>query len=169
MNDTVITLDQEIIDFIQDCLIKEHPESYLIAVLHMVQNKYGFLSKEHMEQVAHLLKVPTANVFGVATFYHYFKLRPKGKYSISICLGTACFVKGAEQILAAFKSELGIDLGETTKDGLFSLEGTRCLGVCALAPVVVINDEVFSKVTQTQVSEIINTIKKRSKEAALAD
>jgi NADH:ubiquinone oxidoreductase subunit E len=112
-----------------------------------------------LDEVAHLLQVPTANVYGVATFYHYFRLKPRGQFAISVCMGTACFVKGADSVLTSFKSELGIDMGETTSDGLFSLEGTRCIGVCALAPVVTINDRVYSNVVSQQVSQILNEIK----------
>jgi len=117
-----------------------------------------------MYEVAHLLGVPTSTVYGVATFYHFFRLQPKGKYSISICMGTACFVKGADLVLQAFKNELGIDMKETTSDGLFSLEGTRCLGVCALAPVVTINEEVFGNVTPNQVPEILTKVKIKEKQ-----
>ncbi len=159
-----ITLDKTIVDYIEECLQKEHPESYLIAVLHKVQGMYGYLSQEHMYEVAHLLGVPTSTVYGVATFYHFFRLQPKGKYSISICMGTACFVKGADLVLQAFKNELGIDMKETTSDGLFSLEGTRCLGVCALAPVVTINEEVFGNVTPNQVPEILTKVKIKEKQ-----
>lgn len=153
------TLSDEIVDYINECLVKEHPESYLIAILHKVQGVYGFLSEIHLDEVAHLLQVPTANVYGVATFYHYFRLKPRGQFAISVCMGTACFVKGADSVLTSFKSELGIDMGETTSDGLFSLEGTRCIGVCALAPVVTINDRVYSNVVSQQVSQILNEIK----------
>jgi len=159
-----ITLDKTIVDYIEECLQKEHPESYLIAVLQKVQGMYGYLSQEHMYEVAHLLGVPTSTVYGVATFYHFFRLQPKGKYSISICMGTACFVKGADLVLQAFKNELGIDMKETTSDGLFSLEGTRCLGVCALAPVVTINEEVFGNVTPNQVPEILTKVKIKEKQ-----
>ena len=152
---TMPALDSEIRAFIEECLKKEHPQSYLIAVLHKVQGKYGYLSVEHMNEVAQRLQVPTSTVSGVATFYHFFRLKPQGKYNISICLGTACFVKGADKVLEAFKNELGIEMGETTQDGLFSLENSRCLGVCALAPVVTINDKVYSKVTPTQVPALI--------------
>jgi len=157
-------LDSEIIKFIDECREKEHADSYLIAVLHKIQGKYGYLSDEHMHEVAQRLQVPSSTVSGVATFYHFFRLQPKGKYHISLCLGTACFVKGADKILEAFRSELGIELGETTPDKLFSLECSRCLGVCALAPVVTINDQVYSKVSPTQVAELIN--KARFEEAA---
>ena len=153
------SLNEEIINFIEECKSKEHPESYLIAILHKVQETYGFLSEIHLDEVAHILEVPTAKVFGVATFYHYFRLQPRGKYSISVCLGTACFVKGADNVLNAFKTELGIELGETSSDGLFSLEGTRCIGVCALAPVVTINDRVYSNVNANMVSQILREVK----------
>lgn len=153
------TISKEILDFIEECNAKEHPESYLISVLHKIQSEYGYLSREHMDQVAHLINVPTSTVFGVATFYHFFRLVPRGKYSISVCLGTACFVKGADGVLDAFRNELGIDVGETTSDGLFSIEGARCVGVCALAPVVTINGKVYSNVTAQKVPDILNTIK----------
>ncbi len=156
-------LNQEVIDFIAECRQKEHPESYLIAVLHKVQGIYGYLSEDNMDEVAHLLGVPTADVCGVSTFYHYFRLKPQGKFHISVCLGTACFVKGADTIMENFKSELGIDIGETTADGNFSMVATRCIGVCAMAPVVTINDKVYSNVKPAQVSEILNVIKQEMK------
>lgn len=161
-----ITLDQSIVDYVKECLKQEFPESYLINVLHKIQGKYGYLSEAHMDEAAHMLQVPTSQVYGVATFYHFFRLQPKGKYTISMCLGTACFVKGADSVLDAFKHELGIELGETTSDGLFSLEGARCLGVCALAPVVLINDEVFGDVTPKRVPEILNGIRRKERELA---
>lgn len=159
MDIKVKNLDQDIVDFIDECLEKEHSDSYLIAILHKVQGRYGYLCKEHMEEVAYRVQVPTSTVSGVATFYHFFRLQPKGKYHISICLGTACFVRGADKVLDAFCNELGIGMGETTPDDLFSLESSRCLGVCALAPVVLINDQVYSKVTPKQVPDLINKAK----------
>jgi NADH-quinone oxidoreductase E subunit len=158
------TLDQDIYNYIQECMKLEHPESYLIAILHKIQERYGYLSEEHMDQVAHLIKVPTANVYGVATFYHFFRLKPKGKYAISVCMGTACFVKGGDQVLEKFKTELGIEVGETTTDGLFSIEQTRCIGVCALAPVVTINERVYSKITPPKVKEILNLLRDEEKQ-----
>ena len=140
---TSLTLADDIQDFIRKCLSHEHPESQLIAVLHRVQGRYGYLSQTHLDEVAHLLGVPTSTVSGVATFYHYFRLKPEGKYAISVCLGTACFVKGADKILDTLRNELGIDLGETSSDGLFSLTESRCIGVCAMAPIVTINKRVY--------------------------
>ena len=153
------SLDQAILDFIDLCKTKPHSDSYLIAVLHKVQQTYGYLSEEHMYEVAQRLQVPTSVVSGVATFYHFFRLQPRGNYAISVCLGTACFVKGADKILDAFRTELGIELGETSSDGLFSLEVSRCLGVCALAPVVTINDTVYSNVTVKQVPQLIDQVR----------
>ncbi|MCK5738611.1 NADH-quinone oxidoreductase subunit NuoE [bacterium] len=157
MNDKIndSTLTPEILEFIGQCEQKPHSKSYLIAVLHKVQGQYGYLSQEHMDKVAHLLQVPTAIVSGVATFYHFFRLKPRGKFAISVCLGTACFVNGADKVLAEFRKELGIETGETSPDGLFSIETSRCLGVCAMAPVVTINERVFSNVTPKKVSRLI--------------
>ncbi len=155
-------LDGEIKAFMDACLDQEHPKSYLIAVLHKVQEKYGYLSDETMDQVAQYMQIPTAVISGVATFYHFFRLQPRGKYAISVCMGTACFVKGADKVLEAFKTELGIDIGETTQDGLFSLENSRCLGVCALAPVVTINGTVYSNVNEKQVPELLNKVRSES-------
>jgi NADH:ubiquinone oxidoreductase subunit E len=156
METMTFTLDPAILEFIDLCLTRQHPDSYLIAVLHKIQQKYGFLSQVHMYEVAQRLQVPTSVISGVSTFYHFFRLQPRGKYAISVCLGTACFVRGADKLLDAFRTELGIELGETTTDGLFSLEVSRCLGVCALAPVVTINEKIYSNVSVKQVSQLID-------------
>lgn len=152
-------LDTDIIQFIDECMDNEHSDSYLIAVLHKIQGRYGYLSEEQMNQVAQLMEIPYSTISGVATFYHFFRLQPQGKYAISVCLGTACFVKGADKVLDAFRTELGIEMGETSSDKLFSLECSRCIGVCALAPVVTINDRVYSRVTPNQVPELIHELK----------
>src|SRR4030042_3497446 len=106
------TLDKDILDFIEEKKKDEHPDSYLIAVMHKVQARYGFLSQQHMQEIAEALNVPAATVSGVATFYHFFRLKPRGKFSIAVCLGTACYVKGADKIYDAFCNELGIKEGE---------------------------------------------------------
>ena len=100
-----------------------------------------------------------AEVYGVITFYSRFTLKPKGKYNIAVCLGTACFVKGSEKVLDKVKEILKIDVGETTKDGLFSIEATRCIGACGLAPVFTVNEEVYGKATPETVVEVIKKIK----------
>ncbi len=134
-----------------------HPESFLIAILHKAQELYGFLSREVMDDVAETMNIPTAHIWGVATFYHYFNLAPRGTYVISICLGTACYVKGAEQILDAIKEHLNIKLGETTEDKLFTLQETRCLGACGLAPVMMINDKIYGELTPEKTRHILDS------------
>ncbi len=148
-------LTPEIAAYIDVCRDKPHPESHLISVLHKVQGHFGYLAPPQMDAVAQLLRVPAAKVTGVATFYHFFRLVPRGKFVINICMGTACYVRGAEKVVARFKEELGIDFGQTTTDNLFSLEQSRCLGTCGLAPVLMINDDVHAKVTADQVPALL--------------
>jgi NADH:ubiquinone oxidoreductase subunit E len=148
-------LTKEIVQFITDCKKKKHAHSYLIAILHMIQDKFGFLAKDKLEAVAQIMQIPAAKISGVASFYHYFRLKPTGKFLISVCMGTACHVRGSGAVANKFKEELGIEFGETSKDNLFSLEAARCLGTCALAPVVKIGDDIYSQVTPDQVSGIL--------------
>jgi NADH:ubiquinone oxidoreductase subunit E len=138
-------------------------ESQLIAVLHAVQEHFSYLSPETMDAVAYLMGIAAAKVSGVATFYHYFRFSPRGKFIISVCMGTACYVKGAAEVLNKFRHELGIEIKETTNDGVFSLEEARCLGTCALAPVVKIGDDVHSQVTPDQVPAMIERYLKLAK------
>ena len=153
-------LDKSIIDYIDECMQKEHPHSFLIAILHKTQEKYGYLSKDNMQAIAYLMEIPSAKVSGVASFYHLFHLKPKGEIVISICMGTACFVKGAEKVAKKFADELGVELGQTTKDNKFTLTHTRCLGMCAMAPVVKIEENIHSKVTPEAVPAILAEYKK---------
>ncbi len=139
------------------------PESQLIAILHRVQAKYGYLNATHLDAVAQLLQVPAATVSGVASFYHFFRLQPRGKFVINVCLGTACYVKGADRVAQRLISELGITWGETSKDGLFSLEAARCVGCCGLAPVVVIDGQVHGEVSPDQVPVILGKYLKKAK------
>ena len=148
-------LPETILQFINQCLKEERPASQLIAVLHKVQDHFGYLSPQTMDAVAYLMQIPAAKVSGVASFYHYFRLKACGKFIISICLGTACYVKGAEAVLDKFREELGIEEGETTTDGMFTLEVSRCLGACALAPVVKIGEDIHSQMTVGKVPAII--------------
>jgi NADH:ubiquinone oxidoreductase subunit E len=152
-------LPADIAEAVAACAGDEHPESQLIAILHRIQLQYGYLPRPLLDEVAHRLRVPTAVVSGVASFYHFFRLDPKGKYALSVCMGTACFVKGADKILEAIQSELGIGIGETTSDGVFSLEQSRCLGICALAPVMTINDKVYSQVSPSQITDLLNQLR----------
>lgn len=127
----------------------------LINVLHQVQGKIGYLPMEVQEVIADCLHVPAAKVYGVVTFYAFFTMTPKGKHSVSVCLGTACYVRGAEKILDAFKSELGLEPGQTTEDGLFSLNTLRCVGACGLAPVAMVGDKVYGRLTPADVKGIV--------------
>jgi len=137
-------------------------ESNLIAILHKVQELYGYLDREAMDEVAATMNIPTAHIWGVATFYHYFKLKKPGKHVIAICLGTACYIKGAGEILEKLKEELKTDIGGMTSDGLFSLEEARCLGACGLAPVMMIDGKIYGSLTPKKVSEILQGYRKRS-------
>jgi len=148
-------LPENIVQFIDECNKGHEPKSQLIAVLHKVQEHFGYLAPETMDAVAYLMQIPAANVSGVASFYHYFRLKPAGKFHISVCLGTACYVKGGEAVLNKFREELGIEPGETTTDGLFSLEVSRCLGTCALAPVVKIGETIHAQMTADKVPALI--------------
>lgn len=128
----------------------------LIPVLHEAQNLYGYLPLEVQREVANGLNIPLAEVYGVVSFYAQFTINPKGKYQVSVCMGTACYVKGANDILDKFRTRLSIDIGECTDDQKFSLDACRCVGACGLAPVVTINDEVYGKLTVDDVDAIID-------------
>lgn len=131
----------------------------LIQVLHHAQGIFGYLPKEVQLYIAKALDISPSKVYGVVSFYSYFTTEPRGDYKISVCLGTVCFVKGADKILAEFEKQLGIKAGETTSDLKFSLEGLRCVGACGLAPVVVVNGKVYGQVTPQQVTEILDHYK----------
>lgn len=160
-------LPEHIVAFIEQNRDMEHSESQLIATLHMVQAHFGFLGRDKMHAVAQLAQVPLAKVTGVATFYHYFRLQPRGKHIINVCLGTACYVKGADKLSQRLMDDLGIQFGETTKDGVFSLDSTRCLGTCGLAPVVMVDDQVYGPVTPSEISIILDKYSRREKGSRL--
>ena len=129
-------------------------EGALIPVLHEVQEYFGYLPIEVQEIISDSMKVPLAEIYGVVSFYTQFTVQPKGKYAVSVCLGTACYVKGSAKILEKFEETLGIKAGETTADGMFSIEACRCVGACGLAPVSMINGEVYGKLVQDDVKSI---------------
>ena len=131
-------------------------KSNLIQILNGVQEKYGYIPEFAQKEIAEYLGLTMAEVYGVITFYARFTLKPKGKYNVAVCLGTACFVKGSEKILDRLKQKLGIDVGETTKDGKFSIEATRCIGACGLAPVFTVNGEVYGKATPDLLDKVID-------------
>ncbi|MBQ1274315.1 MAG: NAD(P)H-dependent oxidoreductase subunit E [Cellulosilyticum sp.] len=122
----------------------------LISVLHKAQSLFGYLPKEVQVFVGEKLGVPVSQVYGVVSFYSFFTMVPKGKYPISVCLGTACYVRGADKVLEAFKKELGIEVGQTTPDGKFSLDALRCVGACGLAPVAMIGDKVYGRISSEE-------------------
>lgn len=139
--------------------INELPEKKgaLISVLHKAQSIFGYLPKEVQMFVGEKLNVPVSQVYGVVSFYSFFTMVPKGKYPISVCLGTACYVRGADKILDAFKKELGIEVGQTTEDGRFSLDALRCVGACGLAPVALIGEKVYGRINSTdEVKKILS-------------
>lgn len=137
----------------------EKDKSNLIQILNEVQEKYGYIPEFAQTEIANYLGIEKAEVYGVITFYSRFTLNPKGKYSVSICLGTACFVKGSEKLLDKAKEILGIEEGQTTSDGKFSIDATRCIGACGLAPVFTINDEVYGKATPEILEKVIREYK----------
>ena len=131
----------------------------LMMILSDIQNEYGYIPLEVQEIVSEKTGLPVAEIYGVVTFYSFFSLKPKGKYVIGCCLGTACYVKGAQQIIDKFSEILGIKPGETTDDGLFTLDALRCIGACSLAPAISINGRVFPKMTIDEVVKIVNDYK----------
>lgn len=135
-------------------------ENDLISVLHKAQELFGYLGEEVQLFVSQKLEVPVSKVYGVITFYSFFTTEPKGKYVVNVCAGTACFVRGAGEIIEEFKKSLNIEVGETTEDGLFTLDTLRCVGACGLAPVVMVNNRVYGHFTKKNVEEVINEHKR---------
>lgn len=127
----------------------------LIRVLHKAQDIFGYLPEEVQKFVGKKMNVSTAKVFGVVSFYSYFTMTPKGEHDVAICMGTACYVRGADKVLEELKKELGIEVGETTEDGKFSITSLRCVGACGLAPVVMVGEKVYGRVTPEMVKEIL--------------
>ena len=125
------------------------------------KKKYGYIPKQSQIEISNYLSIPMAEIYGVITFYSRFTLEPKGKYNISVCLGTACFVKGSQALLDRLKERLKIDEGQTTPDGKFSIDATRCVGACGLAPVFTINNEVYGKATVKKLDEVLDEYMKK--------
>ena len=145
-----------------DDIIHNHAEQEgaLIPILQKAQDLFGYLPEKVIKRIAFKLSMPYSEVAGVVGFYSYFSTIPKGKYEIRICLGTACYVRGAQDVLKAIKDDIKIGVGETTDDRLFSLSAGRCFGACGLAPVIMVNDEVYQRVKPSKVSEILNQYRK---------
>ncbi|MBF0385173.1 MAG: NAD(P)H-dependent oxidoreductase subunit E [Candidatus Omnitrophica bacterium] len=133
----------------------------LIMILHEIQNTYGYVPREVAFELSRIIDVPLTRIYEVITFYNYFKLQPPGKHLISVCMGTACYLKGTPQILEELKNILNVKEGETTKDGIFHLQIVRCLGCCGLAPVMMIDKKIFGKVKKSDVAGIISEYTKK--------
>lgn len=142
-------------------IIETHRNSKgaLIPILHEVQKEFGYLPEEMLKLISKELNIPMTEIFGVASFYSIFSLEPKGEYVIRVCLGTACYVKGAQNIIDRLSKELNVEVGKTTEDGKFTLEATRCLGACGLAPVMTIDDRVFGRLVPEDVTKILKEYK----------
>ncbi|NQU41788.1 NADH-quinone oxidoreductase subunit NuoE [bacterium] len=136
----------------------------LIPILQEIQDEQGFLSRECVIQVGGHLGLPTSKVYGVATFYNQFRFQPLGRYHVQVCRGTACHVKGSAAVLEAIKQSLEVQPGQTTKDGLFSMEVVACIGACGLAPVISVNGEFFAGVTPESVRRIMDDFRKKAVE-----
>jgi NADP-reducing hydrogenase subunit HndA len=152
-----VELRKDQIDKIKEiCKSFDNKGDELINVLHKVQGNFGYLPAEVQEIVAIELNIPVAKVYGVVTFYSFFTMLPKGKYPVSICTGTACYVRGAEKVLEEFKKELKIQVGETTTDGKFSINCLRCVGACGLAPVIMVGSKTYGRVSPDMVKDILS-------------
>lgn len=150
----VMTKEQE--EKVQQVIAKyKGTDGALIPVLHEVQEIIGYLPLEVQKVISEGIGVPVSEIYGVVTFYTQFSINPKGKYKIGVCLGTACYVKGSGDILEKIKQIIGIDVGECTEDGKFSLEATRCIGACGLAPVFTVNDDVYGRLVVDDVEGIL--------------
>jgi len=156
MSSVKVKLNQaEVAKLKEACASFNNDGGELINVLHKAQEIFGYLPAEVQEVVAQELNVPLAKVFGVVTFYSFFTMTPKGKFPISVCTGTACYVRGAEKVLDEIKRQLNIQVGETTADGKFSISCLRCVGACGLAPVVMVGEKVYGRVAPDDVKRII--------------
>ncbi len=156
MSSIKIELKQEDVTKIKEiCNSFNKDPQELINILHATQEHFGYLPAEVQEVISAETGVPVAKIYGVVTFYSFFTMTPKGKYPISICMGTACYVRGAEKVLDEFKKELGLQVGQTSKDGKFSLSSLRCVGACGLAPVVLIGDKTYGRVAPDDVRNIL--------------
>jgi NADH-quinone oxidoreductase subunit E len=131
-------------------------EGNLIMILHEIQNHHGYVPRELSLELSEMLCVPLARIYEVITFYNFFKLQPPGKHKIAVCMGTACYLKGAPDVLKEIKNILHVEEGQTTKDGLFHLDMVRCLGCCGLAPVMQIDDKIYGKVKKNEIMEILS-------------
>lgn len=160
MSSVKIKMKQDHIDKIKEICKKFNNEGgELINVLHQTQHYIGYLPAEAQELIAKELHISVAQVYGVVSFYSFFTMTPKGEHPVSVCMGTACYVRGAEKVLDEFKRLLKINVGETTPDGKFSLVALRCIGACGLAPVITIGDQVYGRLAPDDVKGILDQYK----------
>ena len=150
------------------CRRSKDEKTPLMIILEDIQNEYGYIPLEVQEVVSEETGISVAEIYGVVTFYSFFSLTPKGKYVIGCCLGTACYVKGAQQVIDKFSELLGIKPGQTTEDGMFTLDALRCIGACGIAPAVSINGTVYPKVDPAQVNGIIAKYRSQEEEGKTA-
>ncbi|MGI6586037.1 MAG: NADH-quinone oxidoreductase subunit NuoE [Lutisporaceae bacterium] len=153
MSDTAMKEKMEKLEL----FMQEHKNQpgVLIPILHEAQELLGYIPEEVQKRISEVLNIPPAEIYGVATFYSRFTLNPRGQYTINVCLGTACYVKDAKGIIERLEKELNVKSGGTTEDGKFTLEATRCLGCCGLAPVMMINDDVYGKLVPDDIPDIL--------------
>jgi NADH-quinone oxidoreductase subunit E len=147
-----VRLPDELMKFIEEW--KEEPGN-LIMILHRTQEVYGYIPRKIAVELSRVLDIPLAKIYGVVTFYNYFKTNKPGRNRMQVCMGTACYLKGAEDIIEEVGNLLDIGVGGTTEDNEFSLEAVRCVGCCGLAPVLVVNDQVYGKVTREKLPDIV--------------
>ncbi|MBR1769104.1 MAG: NAD(P)H-dependent oxidoreductase subunit E [Bacteroidales bacterium] len=153
---TRISLNSKKIETIKEiCASFGNKPSEIINILHKVQGALGFLPKEVQEVISEEIRMPVAQIYGIVSFYSFFSMKPKGEHPISVCLGTACYVRDSEKVLDEFKRQLGVGIGELTDDGKFSLDCLRCVGACGLAPVALVGEKVYGRITPAQVKDII--------------
>ncbi|MCX6170355.1 MAG: NADH-quinone oxidoreductase subunit NuoE [Ignavibacteriales bacterium] len=151
--------NHSILEFKIDLINKRHQNGSLIPLLQSAQDSYGYIPEKVIYYIAELVNIPAADIYGVITFYSQFRLKPLGKNLIRICEGTACHVNGAKSILSVLQDELGITVGETTDDGIFSLQSVACLGCCSLAPVIMINNSTHGNLTTDKLKKIVKKYK----------
>ncbi|MBN2284976.1 MAG: NADH-quinone oxidoreductase subunit NuoE [Tissierellales bacterium] len=147
-------------------ILEKYPKDkrYTLAILQDIQRNYDYIPKEAIWEVSNYIESPLSEVYTIATFYKALSLKPKGKYVIKVCNGTACHIRGSDKVLDAIKSSLNIQPGETSEDGLFSIEIVNCVGACALAPVMVINDKYYGNMTKDKVHQVLDEIRRSQNE-----
>jgi NADH-quinone oxidoreductase subunit E len=154
---------KEILNFKIDLINKRHEDGSLITLLQSAQNSYGYIPEKVIYYISELVGIPATDIYGVITFYSQFRLKPIGKNLIRICEGTACHVNGAKTVLSVLQDEVGISIGETSDDSLFTLQSVACLGCCSLAPVIMINDITYGNLTTDKIKKIIKEYKAKDK------